>query len=200
MPPCVGGPVGAAGRLTTGRAGAWASAARRRAPLSARAVYGAGIAVAAVALAGGCVTGCARTASMPVLDAIAHPQRLAQPVSLAQVNGAQAGCQPPAAPAADHGLCNVVGPVLTITGVRAAWAAGGQDGYFVFLRVPTSQQAALAAFMKRVDNHEIAIVVGDTLQSSMLIVGPQPGGTVTLPAGETRARAERLFQRLTGAA
>jgi hypothetical protein len=137
---------------------------------------------------------------VPVLDAIAHSQRLAQPVSLAQVNGPETGCPPPAASAADHGLCNVVGPVLTITGVRAAWAAGGQDGYFVFLRVPASQQAALAAFMKRVDNHEIAIVVGDTLQSSMVIAGPQPAGTVTLPAGGTRARAERLFQRLTGAA
>ena len=137
---------------------------------------------------------------MPVLDAIAHPQRLAQPVSLAQVDGPQTECPPPIAPAADHGLCNVVGPVLTITGVRAAWAAGGQDGYYILLRVPASQQAALAAFMKRVDNHEMAIVIGETPWTSEVMAGAQPRGTVTFPAGRTRAQAERLFRRLTGAA
>ncbi len=98
----------------------------------------------------------------------------------------------------DHGLCNVVGPILTITAVRAAWANGGQDGYYVYLRVPASQQAALAAFMRRADNHEITILVGGAPWSSELIGGPQRGDTVVLPAW-SRARAERLF-RLTGGA
>ena len=115
------------------------------------------------------------------------------------MNGPQTGCPPPLAPAADYGLCHVVGPILTITSVSAARAAGGQDGYYVYLRVPASQQAAVAAFMQRAVNHEITIIVGETPWSSELVGGTQSGSTVVLPA-RNRARAERLFRRLTGGA
>jgi hypothetical protein len=138
---------------------------------------------------------------VPVLDAIAHPQRLAQPVSLAQLDGPLAACPPPAAPAADHGLCNVVGAVLTITRVRAAWLTpGAGGGYDIFLRILASQKDALATLMRRADKHEIAIVVGETPLSTVLVAGAQPDGTVTLPVGQNKAQAQRLFRRLTGAA
>jgi len=204
MPACAGGRPyrNRGGRRTAGSGPASVPGAGRRARPAARSACAVGLAVAAVAAAAGCVVGCTVAAPrVPVLDAIAHPQRLSQPVSLARLPGPLDACLPSAAPAADHGACNVAGAGVTITRVRAAWLTPGPgSGYDIFLRILASQQKALATFMRSADNHEIVIVVGETPLSTVLVGGAQPQDTVDLPAGQTRAQAERLFRRLTGAA
>jgi hypothetical protein len=120
-------------------------------------------------------------------------------VSLGQLDGAMAACLPAPAPPADHGLCNVVGTVISITDVRSASVILGQGGgYDLVLRVPATEQKALAAFWQRVNNHEIGIALGTTPFNTLVVAGPQPAGLVTLPLGGNRAQADRLFRRITG--
>jgi hypothetical protein len=172
--------------------------------MSARDARRAGLAVAALAVAGGCVAYWARSPQLPPrpvpLETTAHPLRLAQTVSLGQLDGGISTCPPPVPPA-DHGLCNVVGTVMTITYVRSASVTLGQGGgYDLVLRVPATEQKALGAFWKRVNSHEIGIALGATPFNALVVSGPQPAGLVTLPLGGNRAQADRLFRRITGVA
>jgi hypothetical protein len=165
-------------------------------------IFGAIRWVPPMAAVGALITGAAAcsTPAPPehVLDSSLTPSGLAEPITLARLSGPLAQCFPPAAPASDHGLCNVTGKVLTLTTARWVQAVNTGGEYVVQVQLSAAQQHALAAFLKPIGHHEVGIAVGTTPLVTMLFAGPPGGKLVFAPA--TAADAERLFGTLTGGA
>jgi hypothetical protein len=145
------------------------------------------------------LAGCASGVPQPqVLAATTHPVRLAEPITLAVLDGGLAACPPPA----PGGLCNVVGPILVITKVRSLRLLQDGRGYAEFsIRVPTAEQPAVDSFFRRANNHQIGIELGTAPYSTELVAGipPPPRAVVFLvfPAPTTNRAAERMFRSLT---
>ena len=158
------------------------------APLAAAGV------LAALAGASGCDT---PTPPQNVLAASVRPQQLKAPISLARLDGPLGQCLPPAAPASDQGMCNVVGRVLTLTFARSVRLVGENfGGYEVDVRLSAAEEQALTAFLRPSRVNNIGIAVDDGPVISMPFVGI-PGDTLRLPFSGHRA-AKQLFDSLTG--
>jgi len=142
-------------------------------------------------------TACSTPAPQPqVLAASLKPHSLAEPIALARLDGPLAQCLPPAAQAADHGLCNVVGKVLTFTTARSVQAVGTDHKYFVQVQLSPGQQHALNVFLKPIGPDEVGIAIGDNPLMTMQFVGP-PGDRLVFWFA-TAAEARQLFNTLTG--